>query len=100
MPRTDDTPPPLRIRRCAECRCPVTSHSELCAIGRSQRAELERIRREANNRVLTMYAHRRRVRALTVRAAERTMRGVAECGFTYFAGTPLSEEPTTRRRRK
>lgn len=79
MPRTDDTPtpPPLRIRRCAECGFRVTNHSELCAIGKAQRAELERIRRAAEERVLTMYAARRAKRALTVRAAEKTLRGVA-----------------------
>jgi hypothetical protein len=59
--------------------------------------ELAKIRRTVADRA---HANRHWVRALIVRAAEKTMRGVAECGFTYFADAPLSEEPTTRRRRK
>jgi hypothetical protein len=83
MSRADDTPTPpaRRVRRCSACHFPVTLHAEHCAVARAQQAELERIRQAAEDRVLTMYAARRWVRAVKVRAAERTMRGPAVCWF-------------------
>ncbi len=97
MPRSDDTPParpPLSAAELDDLRCPG------CRRPYGHRRDCPYLIDAIREVRLKAHAVNNWVRAITVRAAERTMRGVAECGFTYFAETPLSEEPTTRRRRR
>jgi hypothetical protein len=96
MPRTDDiTPPARRARRCLECKRVDPFHAEDCAIARA--LDESRCRdcgfwsghavkcpvaiRSRRTAELKMHATRHWVRAVIVKAAERTMRGPAVCWF-------------------